>query len=87
MHPPPSASIDRLECRVTRAVCAREALQGCASLDGLIGMLRRPLRLNEALDVELWMLDGAGTCMLVGPTLPPAAVLEVAAGLVLHVKL
>ena len=49
-----------------------------ASLDGLIAALRRPLRLDEALDVELWMLDPGGACLLVGPTLPPAAVLEAA---------
>lgn len=36
----------------------RDALRTCASLDALIATLRRPLRLNEALDVELWMLGG-----------------------------
>ena len=67
--------------------CCREGLHSCASLDALIAALRRPLRLDEALDVELWMLDPGGACLLVGPTLPPAAVLEAAAGLVLHVRL
>ena len=69
-------------------MCAcREALRGCASVDALIAMLRRPLRLHDALDVELWLLDATGTCTLGGATLPPSAVLEVAAGLVLHVRL
>ena len=69
------------------AARCRDALRSCASLDALIAALRRPLRLDEALDVELWMLDPGGACLLVGPTLPPAAVLEAAAGLVLDVRL
>jgi hypothetical protein len=75
--------------RLSRCLAARcrEALRSCGSLDALIAALRRPLRLDEALDVELWMLDPGGACLLVGPTLPPAAVLEAAAGLVLHVRL
>lgn len=62
-------------------------LRGCATLDALVSRLRIPLRLDEALDVELWMLDASGSCVMVGASLSPAAVLDAAAGLVLHVRL
>ena len=39
------------------------------TLSALIATLRRPLSLNDAIAAELWMVDAAGACMLVGPTL------------------
>jgi len=76
-----------LPCQPSPAPLCREALRGCATLDALLTQLRRSLQINDALDVELWMVDASGACTLVGATLPPAAVLDVAAGLVLHVRL
>ncbi|PRW33669.1 H(+) hexose cotransporter 2 [Chlorella sorokiniana] len=69
------------------APCAqdREALREYATLADLVAMLRPPLRLHAEVPAELWMLDAGGYCMLVGATLKPRTVMDLAAGLVLNI--